>query len=326
MDAITIRETGYAEMAYLAADGVPWHGHGQPLQADASIEEWEVGAGMNWRVLRGLVRYATEHNNGGMMVMPDQHVLFRSDNKKPLGIVSPKYKVVQPKQVLEFFRDLVATAGYRLCTAGTLFDGRRFWALASIGESAVVMGQDRVDGFLLLATSCDGTMPTTATPTSVRVVCQNTMRLALSMSKRTQVVVRHISRFDPEAVKDELGLARGAFHEFMGAARALAKVRMPVPRASTFVEKLLVDTKMVTAEDVSNSASFKKIMDLFQGSAMGGTLVSAEGSAWGLVNAVTEYVDHHSKAVSTENRMASAWFGRGDSLKTTSFEQALALV
>lgn len=322
--AVTVRQDGFAEMAYVGEK--PWHGLGQELVAGADIETWKQAAGMDWRIQRGVVRYATSREADlGLMEMPDQHVLFRSDNRAPLGIVSPKYKVVQPGEVLEFFRDLTDANGYTLNTAGTLFDGRRFWALASIGEEACVVGEDKIGGFLLLSSSCDGTLATTARFTTIRVVCNNTLSMALQGKAKREVVVRHTSKFDAEKIKQELGLARDNFGEFMKAARQLSSVRMTNDRASEFIGSLLAETKTVLGEDVRKSKQYQKIMDLFKGSAMGGTLVSSEGSAWGLVNAVTEFVDHHARAKTDAHRLASAWFGRGDDLKTEALERALAL-
>lgn len=320
--ALTIRKNGFTEMAYVGE--TPWHGLGQELQEGAPIEQWQQAAGMDWMIRRAKVRYATDLT-GATEMMDDQLVLFRSDSKAALGIVSPKYKVVQPRDVLEFFRDLVDGNGYKLHTAGTMFGGRKFWALASIGESAVVVGEDKVDGFLLLSSSCDGTMPTTARFTTVRVVCNNTLSTALSGKAKREVTIRHTSRFDGESVKQQLGLARDNFGAFMKSARQLAGVSMGRERASEFVSTLLVDTKTVLGEDVRKSKQYQKIMDLFSSSAMGGTLAGAEGTAWGVVNAVTEFVDHHARASTASHRMDSAWFGRGDNLKTQALERALAL-
>lgn len=320
--ALTIRKNGFTEMAYVGE--TPWHGLGQELQEGAPIEQWQQAAGMDWMIRRAKVRYATDLT-GATEMMDDQLVLFRSDSKAALGIVSPKYKVVQPRDVLEFFRDLVDGNGYKLHTAGTMFGGRKFWALASIGESAVVVGEDKVDGFLLLSSSCDGTMPTTARFTTVRVVCNNTLSMALSGKAKREVTIRHTSRFDGESVKQQLGLARDNFGAFMKSARQLAGVSMGRERASEFVSTLLVDTKTVLGEDVRKSKQYQKIMDLFSTSAMGGTLAGAEGTAWGVVNAVTEFVDHHARASTASHRMDSAWFGRGDNLKTQALERALAL-
>ena len=325
--ALTIRKNGFTEMAYVGE--TPWHGLGQELEQDATLEQWQVAAGMDWRIRRSKVRYATgdlADPSTVMETMDDQLVLFREDTKASLGIVSPKYKVVQPKEVLEFFRDLVDGNGYKLHTAGTMFGGRKFWALASIGESAVVVGEDKVDGYLLLSSSCDGTMPTTARFTTVRVVCNNTLSMALSGKAKREVSIRHTSHFDAESVKQQLGLARDNFGTFMKSARQLASVSMAQERASEFVATLLTETKTVLGEDVRKSKQFQKIMDLFGSSAMGGTLAGTEGTAWGVVNAVTEFVDHHARASTASHRMDSAWFGRGDGLKTQALERALSLV
>lgn len=321
--AVTTRKNGFAEMAYVGEK--PWHGLGQALQAGADIETWKQAAGMDWRIQRSKVRYNVSRDGEQVFEMPDQHVLFRSDSKQALGIVSPKYKVVQPGEVLEFFRDLTDANGYTLNTAGTLFDGRRFWALAAIGEEACVVGEDKIGGFLLLSSSCDGTLATTARFTTVRVVCNNTLGMALAGKAKREVVVRHTSKFDPEAAKRELGLARDNFGDFLKATRQLAAKRLTNAGAEDFVAKLLADTSTVLKDDVTKSKQFMKIMDLFKGSAMGGTLVGAEGTAWGVVNAVTEFVDHHARATTPSHRLASAWFGRGDDLKTQAFERALAL-
>lgn len=322
--AVSTRKNGFAEMAYVGA--TPWHGLGQALEAGASIETWKQAAGMDWKISRSRVRYGEGQNQ---QIFEGAHVLFRSDTKAALGIVSPKYKTVQPGEVLEFFRDLTETNGYVLNTAGTLFDGKRFWALAKVGDDAVVMGEDRVGGYLLLSTSCDGTLATTAKFTTVRVVCNNTLSMALSKDKATKggtFTLKHTSKFDPREAKDNLGLATGQFAEFMSAARTLAKKSVSKMAAGEFVESLLADTKTVLGEDVRKSRQFTKIMELFNGSAMGGTLLGAEGTLWGIVNATTEFVDHSARSATVDARLASAWFGRGDALKTTALERALALV
>jgi phage/plasmid-like protein (TIGR03299 family) len=322
--AVTVRKNGFAEMAYVGE--TPWHGLGQELQAGADLEVWKQAAGMDWTIQRGVVRYATSRGEDlGLHDIPESHVLFRSDSKAALGIVSKKYKVVQPGEVLEFFRDLTDANGYTLNTAGTLFDGKRFWALAAIGEEACVVGEDKIGGYLLLSSSCDGTLATTARFTTIRVVCNNTLSMALTGKAEREVVVRHTSHFNANEVKSQLGLARGHFGDFLKAARVLAAKSMSNEKAEDFTDALLKDTGTVLGEDVRKSKQFQKIMDLFKGSAMGGTLVSAEGSAWGLVNSVTEFVDHHARAKTDSHRIASAWYGRGDSLKTEALERALAL-
>ena len=313
---LTIRKNGKAEMAYVGAK--PWHNLGQELAAGADLETWKEAAGMDWNILSGPVKF----NSDGLF--PAYNVLYRSDDHAPLSIVSSKYKVVQPGEVLEFFKDLVGANGFELTTAGTLFGGKRFWALASIGQEACVVGKDKVGGYLLLSSSCDGTLATTARFTTVRVVCNNTLSMALGT--QAEVTVGHRSHFNPAAVKDQLGIARDTFADFMKSMRSLAKVKLSDVEAGALVGQLLTETKTVYKEDVAQSRQYKQIMGLFDGQGIGADLAGASGTAWGLVNAVTEYVDHHARAKTDSARLASAWFGRGDSLKTEAAQRLLALV
>lgn len=161
-------------MAY--AGQVPWHGIGSQLAPGQSIEVWRERAGMNWSLEEAEVRFAAEaEDQYPVRAFPGQKVLYRSDTKRPLAVVSNRYQVVQPREILEFYRDLTRYSGFELETAGVLRGGRKFWALARTGQGVALKGQDQVNGYLLLATACDGTLATTAQFTSVRVVCNNTL-------------------------------------------------------------------------------------------------------------------------------------------------------
>jgi phage/plasmid-like protein (TIGR03299 family) len=165
-------------MAY--AGDKPWHGLGNKLATPQPIEMWKRQAGMDWMIEESEVRYITgNHTVGAIHSFPEQKVLYRSDTKRPLAVVSKRFQVVQPEEVLEFYRDLTEHAGFELETAGVLKEGRKFWALARTGQSATLKGKDQVNGYLLLATACDGSLATTAQFTSVRVVCNNTLQIAL---------------------------------------------------------------------------------------------------------------------------------------------------
>lgn len=321
---ISIRANGFAEMAY--AGESCWHGLGQELAKGASIEEWRKAAGMDWKINRSRVKYGDESN---FRIMENRHVLFRSDTKAALGIVSPQFKIVQPGEILEFFRDLVGANGFELETAGVLFGGQRFWALANIGESRIVGKRDKVGGYVLLSTGCDGTIATTADFTTVRVVCNNTLTMALNSKSANHIKIGHRSDFDAQAVKNQMGLAPAKFHEFMDSMSMLSTVNVSEADAKTLTAELIAPKEMASAQGVSEktleSKPFQKIMALFNGDGLGAKLDSADGTAWGWVNAVTEYVDHHARAHNADNRMDSAFFGKGDTMKTRAVELATAL-
>lgn len=319
---------GKVEMAYVGE--TPWHGLGQELQYGASIEEWRRAAGMDWKILRSKVRYMTSRANTAPRELPSSHVLFRSDTENALSVVSDGYKIVQPGAVLEFFRDLTDSAGFKLETAGTLFDGRRFWALANTGDAATIVDKrDQMKGYLLLSTSCDGSMATEARYTSVRVVCHNTLSMARGVGAR--VKINHRSRFNADAVKRELGVgaARDAFASTMDTFRKLAAIELR-PSDALMQTACLFEPKAseMAREDlmkVLDQRSVARVAELaVDGKAIGSGFDGARGTQWGWLNAVTQYVDHEARARSQDNRLASAWFGPGDNLKSRALELATA--
>lgn len=320
---ITRRQNGFHEMAYVGQK--PWHGLGQELEQGASIEKWLVSAGMDWKVQRSKVRYATARNAGvdTFAEWPEYNVLMRSDSKAPLGMVSDKYKIVQPREVLEFFRDLMEAAGYHLETAGTLYGGRKFWALASIGAEDRIIGNDLLKGRLLVATSCDGSMKTTVKNVAERVVCNNTLQIAMGEKGAASVAVSHNTTFNAQAVKKQLGVAVGSFHRFIADARLLAARKVTPPEIDVFMAKVLKEAEVEVAKE---QRAFQSILNLFQGGGHGSRLPGVAGTAWGLVNAVTEYVDHDRPNRNETNRLNSAWFGSGADMKDRAMDAARELV
>lgn len=320
---LTKRASGKIEMAYVGEK--PWHGLGQALEPGRSIEEWIVAAGMDWQAKRSRVRYLTASDDGTetqYRTLDDQHVLFRSDNKFPLGIVSDKYQIFQPRDVLEFFRDLTENSGFQLETAGTLFGGKRYWALARIGKDAVITSGDRVGAFLLLTTSYDGS--TIAQFETIRVVCNNTLSMALSHKEQTAIKISHRSVVNPTALKEQLGVGKDAFAKWCAAAKQLAAIKLDVQKAEEMVFKLM-DCKTefndeTKSTEIKLTKGYKKVMELFGGAGKGMT-----PTAWGLVNAVTEYVDHHRASRTADAALDYQFWGDGTKLKTDALAAALQL-
>lgn len=314
------------QMAYVGA--TPWHGLGSRLSPKQPIEIWQREAGMDWKIQDSPVHFKSDSIGalGSIHIFPDQKVLYRSDTKAPLSVVSQRYQVVQPREVLEFYRDLTEVSGFELETAGVLKGGRKFWALARTGQGTTLRGNDQVNGYLLLATSCDGTLATTATPTTVRVVCNNTLTVALDGSAKA-IKVPHSTRFDPQAVKKQLGIGVSQWDNFMHRMQMLSERKVQWHEAMGFFMNVLCDANpnMPLPAVLPNERALRKVQCLYEGQGRGSTLESAQGTAWGLLNAVTEYVDHERRARSIEYRMDSAWFGQGAQLKQRALEAALQL-
>jgi len=312
---------GQANMAYVGE--TPWHGLGQQLKAGATIEQWRKAAGMNFSIYTSPVQFESPESAGDPMIFNGHNVLYRSDTKVPLAVVSDKYQVVQPKEVLEFYRDLTAGAGFNLETAGVLKGGKKYWALASMGKEAKIL-DDQIKGYLLLGSACDGSMATTAMFTSIRVVCNNTLGFAMNEADngtaKAVVRINHRTSFDEAKVKAQLGLAANSWDSFLYNVNVWSKTKVDLVQAQAYFDKVASYTTTEGEERVSDRTS-KYLMELFAGGGKGSDLKSANGTAWGLINAVTEFVDHH-RGRSNDVRIDRAWFG--DGIKTKELATDLA--
>jgi len=309
-------------MAYRGA--APWHGLGHLLSERQPIEVWAQQAGMDWSILSAPVRYMTEAGgtSGSIQTYPDQKVLFRSDTLEPLSVVSQRYQVVQPREVLEFYRDLTEVSGFELETAGVLRGGRKVWALARTGQSMELAGKDVTKGYVLLATACDGTLATTAQFTSIRVVCNNTLSIALGNSAGA-VKVPHSTRFDAESVKKQLGISVSGWSDFGDRMKALSERKVKPAEVERYLWQIFTDS---SKPKISNERAMRRTQALFEGQGRGADLVSSKGTAFGLLNAVTGFVDHERRARSDDHRLDSAWFGQGAALKQKALDRVLQMV
>jgi phage/plasmid-like protein (TIGR03299 family) len=311
-------------MAY--ANEKPWHGLGNKLPADQPIDVWKRSAGMDWSIQESEVRFISGQNGIGMInAFPEQKVLYRSDTKIPLAVVSKRYQVVQPGEILEFYRDLTEVGGFEVETAGVLREGRKFWALAKTGQSMTLKGRDRVDGYLLLATACDGTLATTAQFTSVRVVCNNTLAIALGDTNGA-VKVPHRSQFDASAVKRQLGITVSSWDGFVARMKALVERPVDPDTVEGLLRRVLTYSAQSGSVNVVNEQAVKTVRSLYDGGGKGALLASSRGTAWGLLNSVTEYVDHHRRARSEDHRRDAAWFGQGAQIKQRAWDEVMKLV
>ena len=307
---------GRSAMAYVG-DERPWHGLGQQLETGASIETWAEQAGMNFTIGGAPVMF--QDNHGEMHAQGSKQVLYRQDTGAALGVVGNKYKVVQPIEIMEFFRDLTKEQGFELETAGVLFGGAKYWALARTGNEVTIAGNDVLKDYLLLATACDGTLKTTARRTSIRVVCNNTLNLSSQKANTgTDIKISHATTFNADDVKSELGLGLDEWTIFAEQARQLSETPVSDAQAIEFVRNLFQDKS-----EMGNTQS-GKVLQLFSGQGKGSDYKSSKGTAWGLLNATTELLDWH-QGNNQDRRLEAAWLYGGVNLKQQAMNDLLAL-
>lgn len=301
-------------MAYVGE--VPWHGLGNKVEEGIDLDDFRRNAGLDWEVQKSPVTYLEK-------VFPDKFVLNRATDNRPYAVVSGRYKPVQPKQVFEFFRDLLDQHGMKMHTAGSLNDGAKIWALATTGDSAFIRGLDQVKAHLLLCTSYDLTLSTIAQFVSERVVCNNTLNIALGESGGGRIVIPHLRDFDADAVKEKMGIGREQWGAFTAMIEVLAKTKVSADIAREVMGKVFKlpddpetpDPKRLHASNVVSIFAQER----FRGADLAGQ------TAWGLLNATTEYVDHHKRARNQNNRVDSAWFGEGANVKDATFKELVSL-
>ena len=344
------------QIAYVGE--TPWHGLGNQLSPHQPIEVWAQQAGMDWRIESSDVSYMAQNERGQSIIMPyeEQRVLYRSDTHAPLSVVSQRYQEVQPKQILEFYRDLTEQSGFELETAGVLKGGKKFWALAKTGQTSALKGKDVSNGYILLATACDGTLATTAQFTSIRVVCNNTLAIALKGQNSSAGVVKvpHSTKFDAEKIKQQLGISVRAWEDHMYEMKQLSQRKVTQTEAAAYFDAVFNNTSLSMPEQEDgiiqfyrnvamqaqsnnpatkadnktepNGRAMSKVMTMFNGQGRGAELSSAKDTAYGLLCSITEFADHERRAMSQDHRLDSAWFGAGAGLKQRGLEQALAMI
>lgn len=313
---------GAPAIAYANDGQTPWHGLGQAVDPQAGIDEWRKAGGLDWEAKRTPVVFS---GMGDEYVSWDEkHVLYRSDTGRPLSVVSKEYQMVQPEAILQFFKELADTAHFTIETVGSLKEGRRIWALGRIGKDAMVM-DDAVAPYVMLATSYDGSMATVAKFTSVRIVCNNTLQGALRNSDGNRsVTIPHSAIFSPELVRRELGIALDSWDRFIIQANRMANAKVSDRDMDSFLMELIESPsgRQYTPDQIRAGKGYQRIMSLFAGGQLGGESEAIHGTAWGLVNAVTQYVDHEQGRI-RDNRLNSAWFGAGNKFKEKAYVTAM---
>lgn len=368
---------GKTSMAYVGAE--PWHGLGQSLTLGAPLSVWTKEAGFDWEALAATPTFTRADGTIGHLT--DKQVIYRSDTGAHLSVMGGKYKIVQPREVLGFFESLIAGGDFQLETAGVLFGGSKMWALAKNGHGGEVVAGDSVNQYLMLCTSLDGTTPTTAKFTNVRVVCNNTLRASMRAENSGQTIkVSHRSDFNADDVKRSMGLAGDVWAQFMRDSQMLANKGCTLTQARDILRGIFgqpvssrkateIDTgsvnvfaaptpvpasldagatlsallnrphvvkvsestetegrdelaRILAGGDKREQKSVARALALFNGEGRGANHDGVKGTMWGLLNAVTEHVDHE-LGRTPDARLDSAWFGRGDAFKESTLQALL---
>lgn len=304
-------------MAY--AGQLPWHGLGEKVPADLSPIQMMQKAGCDWQVNK-IPTYATV---GDEQIPTGASALIRStDNRVLAPMVGDDWNPVQNEEAFTFFNEYCAAGDMEMHTAGSLADGKIVWALAKVNESFDVLGDDRVDSYLLFSNPHQYGKSLNVRFTPIRVVCNNTLTLSLNMGSKNEVKLNHRRAFDPNMVKEQLGIAHEKFEMYKEVARFLSKKRATQADMIQYFNNVfpVANAKKREVKDyVDLSRTAKTAFDVVQ-TQPGANF--AEGSWWSAYNAVT-YTTDHLLGRSADTRMQSAWFGSNQSKKVNALNRAV---
>ena len=271
-------------MAY--GRGIPWHRLGKktPNPLSTAVEMLEY-AGLDWEV--GKVSIQTVDG----MVIPDRFATVRESDGAPLGIVGRPYQIVQNKEAFDWADALVDDGGMKYETAGSLFGGRRVFLSMELPEGIQVPGDAGTTNiYLLITNSHDGSSPLISAVTPVRSVCSNTVALALRSAVRT-FRIRHTGSIEGklQQAREALGITFTYRDEFSRIAGRLALAKVTNRQVEDILRAAFpVPESQDTPERIDQS-DFAKVQELYRTTE---NLDPIRGTAWGLLQAVGEYVDH----------------------------------
>lgn len=304
-------------MAYVGE--TPWHGLGAKLPAGATVAAMRKAAGLTWEPTLIEQRFTFK----GKPVVGPMPAMVRDDTGFVLDVVGPKYVPIKNEEVLEFFREYCEAGELTLETAGVLDQGRYVWALAKMSEGFTLDRTDKTEGYVFLANPHQYGRGATAKFTAVRVVCWNTWQAALAGGS-AGVKIWHVKEFDKDRraeVQEEMGIARERLDEFKRDAVLLAETKLSEAAAKILIGRVLnKEAEVQKAEKWEDAPKMvRRVYDLYAGEGKGAKLITAQATAWGVFNAVTQYLDwEHGKTADT--RLRTSWFGYGAGIKRRALE------
>jgi phage/plasmid-like protein (TIGR03299 family) len=242
-----------------------------------------------------------------------------------LGVVGKEYTPLQNEEAFAFFDPIVGEKDAAIYhTAGILGNGERVWILAKLPSEIRVGGDDIVHKYLLLSNSHDGTSSVQVKFTPIRVVCENTLMMALERGPTVRVThTRHV-RERLEQAQRLLGIINSRFTEIEKQFKAMAAVEVDKNRLAEYLGRVFPDPldseNRKARQRVEHDRSWAAY---FFENGKGNQQKGVPGTLWAAYNGVTEYIDHRGGRQSGDRHLNSIWFGEGYLVKARAYRGAL---
>jgi phage/plasmid-like protein (TIGR03299 family) len=307
-----------------SAREVPWHKLGTVLPDVAKAEEAIRAGGLDWTV-KLVPLYAGINIQDGdnperatthYTLVEDRHAVVRLSDNKSLGVVGGHYVPFQNVDAFRFMDHLVDSGDAKYETAGSLRGGKIVFLTCRVPRDILIGGEDRHELYLLLRTSHDGTKAISVYVTPIRVVCMNTLSLAThNRNVKQKWSVTHVSTVHGRIAeaRDSLKMTFAYVEEFRRMGDKLLKTKITDEEFSTLLTRVLPNRPKTP--DVKAA-----ITTVYQRS----PAVRYPGTAWGALNAISEYFDWHRRSGSHEAKMINTIDGIGAKTRNTAAALLLA--
>lgn len=333
-------------------DTAPWHNKGFKVDPESTGQEMLKVAKLDFPVV---LRALAMDNGSGIWIptgLEKCAAVVRGDTGQVFQLASMGYKPVQNEEIVNFFQEYCQAGKATMDVVGGIGGGRIVWALAKLGKGANVNlgGVDKMKGYIVLATSHDGTLRTIGKATSIRVVCNNTLMAAIGEKAKAEFRMKHSRKWTPEVAaeaKKILGLALEQVQQLHEVAEKLSKVSIDDQGRLEFVHRLLNKGESVL-EQIVNDAAPKSGADVLKaameqdeekgdkltrvGKAIleammhspGADFVTAHNTMWGALNGFTYWADH-SRGRTQDKRLERSLFDTDGQMKARAIDVAMQM-
>jgi phage/plasmid-like protein (TIGR03299 family) len=320
-------EGGRAAMFYV--EKPPWHGLGTRLEAPPSSQHAIRAARLDWQLAKVPLYVA-----GGARLheVKDRFALVRADTLgRPdcaiFGLAGREYQPLQNSDAFRFFDPIIRSGRAAYETAGALGDGRRVWVLARLQGDLEIDEGDAARRYLLLSNSHDGRSSLQVKFTPVRVVCNNTLTLALGQGGTIRIRHDQFMAHELDRAKSLLGLVEQKYDELETLFQRMAATRVAVDAVQKYLRGVFPDP--ADSGDRRAAQKTERLRQLAYHLAhhgAGNQNAIDASTIWTAYNGVTELIDHgrgtrRGPDCSTR-RLHSVWFGHGAAVKARAFSLA----
>ncbi len=307
-------------------EDMPWHKTGTELTEPPDSQTAIIAAGLNWNVEKTKI-----YSQNGFEIK-NYFGIMRTDNKKILGVVKNNYQPLQNRDAFNFFDPLINSKFLQYETAGALGEGEIVWILAKIRNdgSFYVHQDDEISKYLLLSNSHDGQSAVNIKFTPIRVVCQNTLSMALNSGKTTNI--KHLP-----GMKDKLEDIQAVvtdickiYSHIEVRFNEMAECKLENNAVQSYFNKIypVMDLKLGMTEEQIKKRDFiikihQQLMNYFE-NGIGVKEFHIDGTLWAAYNAVTQFIDHPDSYKLGDNKLLKRiWFGDGEILKKKAYNIAV---